>query len=160
MDLKVIGVNATTRIDSAQDRNYWRALLGVALNLRVSWALNTLVFLVLFIPRARTIQVPNFVLFIRVNNYTNPSAPCYSLSSILQSHLNSSQDLPYSHSYVLFILFKHALSFRCLQHYRSAYLSVFVVTIGLQFFGLHEWKECLIALVYEVIPSSAFKEDQ
>ena len=31
MDLEVIG----NRVDSAQDRNYWRALVNAALNLRV-----------------------------------------------------------------------------------------------------------------------------
>ena len=33
MDLEEIGINW---VDSAQDRNYWRALVNVALNLRVS----------------------------------------------------------------------------------------------------------------------------
>ena len=36
MDLEEIGVNAGNWIDSAQDRNYWRALVNAALNLRVS----------------------------------------------------------------------------------------------------------------------------
>ena len=35
MDLEGIGINARTWVDSAQDRNYWRALVNVALNLRV-----------------------------------------------------------------------------------------------------------------------------
>ena len=35
MDLKVIGINARNWVDSAQDRNYWRALVNGALNLRV-----------------------------------------------------------------------------------------------------------------------------
>ena len=35
MDLEDIGINAGNWIDSAQDRNYWRALVNVALNLRV-----------------------------------------------------------------------------------------------------------------------------
>ena len=35
MDLEEIGINAGNWVDSAQDRNYWRALLNVALNLRV-----------------------------------------------------------------------------------------------------------------------------
>ena len=33
-DLKEIGVNTRNWIDSAQDRNYWRALVNAALNLR------------------------------------------------------------------------------------------------------------------------------
>ena len=33
MDLKGIGIN--TRIDSTQDREFWRALVNAALNLRV-----------------------------------------------------------------------------------------------------------------------------
>ena len=35
MDLEEIGINARNRVDSVQDRNYWRALVNVALNLRV-----------------------------------------------------------------------------------------------------------------------------
>ena len=35
MDLEGIGNNAGNWIDSAQDRNYWRALVNAALNLRV-----------------------------------------------------------------------------------------------------------------------------
>ena len=35
MDLKEIGVNTRNWVDSPQDRNYWRALVNVALNLRV-----------------------------------------------------------------------------------------------------------------------------
>ena len=36
MDLEEIGINAGNWVDSAQDRNYWRALVNAALNLRVS----------------------------------------------------------------------------------------------------------------------------
>jgi hypothetical protein len=35
MDLKEIGINTREWIDSAQDRDYWRTLVNVALNLRV-----------------------------------------------------------------------------------------------------------------------------
>ena len=35
MDLEEIGINAGNWVDLAQDRNYWRALVNVALNLRV-----------------------------------------------------------------------------------------------------------------------------
>ena len=35
MDLEEIGVNAGNWVDSAQDRNYWRALVNAVLNLRV-----------------------------------------------------------------------------------------------------------------------------
>ena len=35
MDLEEIDINAGNRVDSAQDRNYWRALVNAALNLRV-----------------------------------------------------------------------------------------------------------------------------
>ena len=35
MDLEEIGVNAGNWVDSAQDRDYWRALVNAALNLRV-----------------------------------------------------------------------------------------------------------------------------
>ena len=35
MDLEEIGINAGNWVDSAQDRNYWRAVVNAALNLRV-----------------------------------------------------------------------------------------------------------------------------
>jgi hypothetical protein len=35
MDLKEIGVSTTNRVDSAQDGDYWRALVNAALDLRV-----------------------------------------------------------------------------------------------------------------------------
>ena len=35
MDLEEIGINAGNWVDSAQDRNYWRALANAALDLRV-----------------------------------------------------------------------------------------------------------------------------
>ena len=35
MDLEEIGINAGKCVDSAEDRNYWRALVNAALNLRV-----------------------------------------------------------------------------------------------------------------------------
>ena len=36
MDLEEIGINGSNWVDSAQDRDYWRALVNVTLNLRVS----------------------------------------------------------------------------------------------------------------------------
>ena len=35
MDLEEIGINAGNWVDSAQDRDYWRAFVNVTLNLRV-----------------------------------------------------------------------------------------------------------------------------
>ena len=35
MDLEEIGISAGNWVDSPQDRNYWRALVNAALNLRV-----------------------------------------------------------------------------------------------------------------------------
>ena len=35
MDLKEIGINTRNWVDSAEDRNYWSALVNAALNLRV-----------------------------------------------------------------------------------------------------------------------------
>ena len=35
MDLKEIGINTRNWVNLAQDMNYWRALVNVALNLRV-----------------------------------------------------------------------------------------------------------------------------
>ena len=36
MDLKEIGINTRNSVDSAQDRDYWRALVNTALDLWVS----------------------------------------------------------------------------------------------------------------------------
>ena len=36
LDLEEIGINAENWVDSAQDRDYWRALVNAALNLRVA----------------------------------------------------------------------------------------------------------------------------
>ena len=36
MDLNEIGINAGNWVDSAQDKDYWRALVNAVLNLRVS----------------------------------------------------------------------------------------------------------------------------
>ena len=35
MDLEKMGIHAENWVDSTQDRNYWRALVNAALNLRV-----------------------------------------------------------------------------------------------------------------------------
>jgi hypothetical protein len=35
MDLEEIGINTRNWVDSAQDRDYWRALVNAALNLGV-----------------------------------------------------------------------------------------------------------------------------
>ena len=35
MDLEETGINASNWVDSAQDRDYWRALVNAALNFRV-----------------------------------------------------------------------------------------------------------------------------
>ena len=40
MDLEEIDINAGNWVDSAQDRDYWRALVNAALNLRVSKAME------------------------------------------------------------------------------------------------------------------------
>ena len=40
MDLEEIGINAGNWVYSAQDRNYWRALVNVALDLRFPLAME------------------------------------------------------------------------------------------------------------------------
>ena len=40
MDLKEIGKNMRNKVDSAQDRNYWRALVNVVLSLLSSVSLR------------------------------------------------------------------------------------------------------------------------
>ena len=39
MDLKEMAINTRNWVDSAQDRNYWRALVNATLNLRVPYAM-------------------------------------------------------------------------------------------------------------------------
>ena len=43
MDLEVIGINAGNWVDSAQDRNYWRALVNAELHLWVPEAMELVV---------------------------------------------------------------------------------------------------------------------
>ena len=40
MDLKEVGINTRNSVDSTQDRDYWNALVNVALNLRVPKAMG------------------------------------------------------------------------------------------------------------------------
>ena len=40
MDLDEISINARNWVDSAQDRNYWRANVNAALNLRIPLAIE------------------------------------------------------------------------------------------------------------------------
>ena len=40
MDLEEIGINAGNWVDSAQDRDYWRALVNAAFDLRVPLAME------------------------------------------------------------------------------------------------------------------------
>ena len=40
MNLEEIGINVGNWVDSAQDKNYWRALVNAALNLRVPYAIE------------------------------------------------------------------------------------------------------------------------
>ena len=48
MDLKEIGINMRNWIDSAQDRDYWRALVNTAFNLRAPKAIELIVIIILF----------------------------------------------------------------------------------------------------------------
>ena len=41
MDLREISINTRNWVDSAQDRNYWRALTNASLNLRVPYAMES-----------------------------------------------------------------------------------------------------------------------
>ena len=45
MDLEELGINAGNWVDSAQDRNYWRALVNAALNLRVPLTMELVVII-------------------------------------------------------------------------------------------------------------------
>ena len=48
MDLKEIDVNTWNRVQSAQNRNYWRALVNAALNLQVSKHMELLIIITAF----------------------------------------------------------------------------------------------------------------
>jgi len=46
MDLKEIGINTRNLVDSAEDRDYWRALVNAALNLRVLHTMELVIYFV------------------------------------------------------------------------------------------------------------------
>ena len=79
MDLEEIGINAGNWVDTTQDRDYWRALVNAALNLRVSKAMelvnNYYELKILFWTRAcpnRLLVLCHLVyLFILSNSYIN-----------------------------------------------------------------------------------------
>jgi len=47
MDLKEIGIDTRNWVDSSQARDYWRALVNAALNLRVPQAMELLSLIIL-----------------------------------------------------------------------------------------------------------------
>ena len=57
MDLEEIGVNAGNWVDSAQDRDYWRALVNAALNLRVPQAMELIIIIIIIIIITITITI-------------------------------------------------------------------------------------------------------
>ena len=56
MDLKEICINTWDWVDSAQNRDYWRALVNAALNLRVLLAMELVSQLVMVRPFPEDIQ--------------------------------------------------------------------------------------------------------
>ena len=48
MELEETGINAGNWVDSAQDRNYWRALVNVAFNLWVPLAMELVSYKIVF----------------------------------------------------------------------------------------------------------------
>ena len=44
MDFEEIGINAGNWVDSAQVRDYWRAIVNAALNLRIPYAMELVIF--------------------------------------------------------------------------------------------------------------------
>ena len=54
MDLEEIGINVGNWVDSAQDRNYWRALVNAALNPRVPEAMELVILHYAFIHYVKT----------------------------------------------------------------------------------------------------------
>ena len=59
MDLEEIGMNAGNWVDSAQDRNYWRAFVNAALNLRVALVMELVILLLIIIIIIIIIIIPN-----------------------------------------------------------------------------------------------------
>ena len=49
MDLEEICINTRNWVDSAQDRDYWRALVNAALNLRAPYAMELVIIVEIFI---------------------------------------------------------------------------------------------------------------
>ena len=62
MDLEEIGISAGDWVDSAQDRNYWRALVNATLNLRVPYAMELLTY---------TLELGQHFLYFPVFSYNN-----------------------------------------------------------------------------------------
>ena len=48
-DLEEIGINTRNLVDSVQDRNYWRALVDAALNLRTQEIMYMYVYIYIYI---------------------------------------------------------------------------------------------------------------
>ena len=46
MDPKEISINTRNWVDSAQDRDYWRALVNAAINLRIPQAMELVIIMV------------------------------------------------------------------------------------------------------------------
>ena len=60
MDLEEIRINARNWVDSAQDRNYWRALVNAALNFRIPQAMGLVIYVILVILQRRFLLKSGF----------------------------------------------------------------------------------------------------
>ena len=67
MDLEEIGIRSGNWVDSAQDRNYWRALVNATLNLRVPEAMELVIYMYVYILRLQPIEGQGLLTYIHMN---------------------------------------------------------------------------------------------
>ena len=106
MDREEIGINTRNYVDSARDRDYWRALVNVALNLWVQGAVFFFLLLSLSSPVLWRHEEGNFFLPIQLNFRL-----MILFKSVLSSSICSRTSLvTFSEHFIFSILLQHHIS--------------------------------------------------